>query len=128
MGEKLIMSKYAKVLEGDVVNIIMADAEFISYLNESNWIAVPEGSPACIGGKYNYERALFSPIQPFTSWTWNLDTNLYECPIDTPPLRPDDDKNYNWVEASSSWVETDGVGHTHQWNESTQAWDAVERT
>jgi|TARA_R110002167_G_C12267213_1_gene613673 hypothetical protein len=122
------MSKYAKVLEGDVVTIIVADAAFIESLNEPNWIEVSEDSPACIGGKYDYERNLFAPMQPYTSWTWNKDTNEYECPIAEPTNMPDDGKSYNWVEASSSWIETDGLGTYHEWNESNQVWDSVERT
>lgn len=122
------MSNYAKVLEGDVITIIIADADFIASLDEPGWILVPEDSPACIGGKYDYERNLFSPPQPYTSWTWNKDTNKYDCPIAEPTTPPDDDKFYNWVEESSSWVETDGLGTYHQWNESTQAWDSIERT
>jgi len=41
------------------------------------------------------------PTQPYDSWTWNTDIQVYEPPVP----RPDDDKYYEWNEETQSWDE-----------------------
>jgi len=55
---------------------------------------------AGIGYTYDATRDAFIPPQPFTSWTLNEDTCLWEPPV---PF-PTDGQFYNWDEATTSWV------------------------
>ena len=56
---------------------------------------------AGIGYKYNQTRDAFIPKQPFNSWTLNEDT----CNWETPSAYPDDGKQYQWNEETTSWDE-----------------------
>lgn len=112
------MSHFAKVLDGVVIDVIVAEPEFIETYVDPNpgvWIQTsynthgnqhPESRPlrgnyAGIGYIYDSENDVFYPQQPFTSWTLNNSTWLWESP--TP--RPTDDKEYIWDEATTSWIE-----------------------
>lgn len=55
---------------------------------------------AGIGYTYSEDLDAFIPPQPYASWTLNTDTCLWEAPA---PL-PQDNKNYRWDEATTSWV------------------------
>ena len=55
---------------------------------------------AGIGFTYSEDLDAFIPPQPYASWTLNTDTCLWEAPA---PL-PQDNKNYRWDEATTSWV------------------------
>ena len=59
---------------------------------------------AGIGYTYDPTRDAFIPPQPFPSWTLNEDTCQWEAPV----TYPDDDKMYNWDEATTNWVEITG--------------------
>lgn len=56
---------------------------------------------AGMGYTYDSERDAFIPPNPYPSWVLNEETCLWEAP--TP--KPQDDKFYNWDEATTSWVE-----------------------
>jgi hypothetical protein len=56
---------------------------------------------AGIGYKYDAERDAFIAPQPFPSWTLNEDTCLWEAPV----AYPNDGKNYEWNEETTSWEE-----------------------
>ena len=56
---------------------------------------------AGIGDKYDAERDAFIAPQPFPSWTLNEDTCLWEAPV----AYPNDGKNYEWNEETTSWDE-----------------------
>ena len=56
---------------------------------------------AGIGYTYDVNLDAFIPPKPFTSWTLNVTTCLWESP--TP--RPTDDKMYRWDEDTTSWIE-----------------------
>ena len=65
----------------------------------------PEGKPfrknyAGIGFKYDAQRDAFIPPKPFASWVLNENTCLWDSPV---PF-PDDGKEYDWDEATTSWV------------------------
>lgn len=54
---------------------------------------------AYIGGFYNpIDDAFYAP-QPFSSWTLNTTTYVWEAPV----AYPDDDEPYEWNEATQSW-------------------------
>jgi hypothetical protein len=56
---------------------------------------------AGIGYIYDTVKDAFIAPQPYPSWTLNEDTCQWEAPVDY----PDDDKVYEWDEATTNWVE-----------------------
>jgi hypothetical protein len=56
---------------------------------------------AGIGYKFDAAKDAFIPAKPFTSWTLNETTCLWEAPT---PM-PTDDKRYVWDEPTTSWKE-----------------------
>jgi hypothetical protein len=117
--ENIKMSHFAKVVDGTVTQVIVAEPEFFETFVDSSpgeWIQTSYntyggvhklgGTPlrknyAGIGFTYDRSRDAFIPPKPFASWSLNEDTCLWEAPV---PM-PDDGKLYNWDESSSSWVE-----------------------
>lgn len=112
------MAHHAKVVDGIVTQVIVAELEFFDTFVDSSpgqWIQTsyntyggqhPEGRPlrknyAGIGFTYDAEKDAFIPPQPFASWTLNNDTCLWESPI---PM-PTDGKGYNWDETQQQWIE-----------------------
>jgi hypothetical protein len=115
------MSHFAKVLDGKVVQVIVAEPEFFNTFVDSSpgeWIQTSYntrggvhangGTPlrknyAGIGYTYNRNLDAFIPPQPYTSWVLNEQTCLWDAPV----AMPTDNKVYKW-------------------NEETQSWDAIE--
>jgi hypothetical protein len=112
------MGHFAKVCDGIVTQVIVAEPEFFDTFVDSSpgqWIQTsynthggqhPEGRPlrknyAGIGFTYDAEKDAFIPPQPFSSWILNNDTCLWESPT---PM-PTDGKRYNWDEAQQQWIE-----------------------
>jgi len=56
---------------------------------------------AGVGMTYDKTRDAFIPPQLYNSWTLNEDTCQYEAPV----AYPDDDKRYEWDEATTNWKE-----------------------
>ena len=98
---------FAKVKNGIVIEVMVADQEFIdSYVDSTpgNWLETrKDGSIrknyAGIGFSYDSTRDAFIPPQPYPSWTLNEDTCSWECPV----ARPDDGNKYNWNEETQTW-------------------------
>ena len=116
------MSHFAKVCDGIVTQVIVAEPEFFTTFVDSSpgeWIQTsyntyggqhPEGRPlrknyAGIGFTYDSVRDAFIPPKPFASWTLNEDTCLWDAPV----AYPDDGKQYTWDEATTNWVEVNNV-------------------
>lgn len=57
---------------------------------------------AGIGYTYDYARDAFIPPSPYTSWTLDETTCLWEAPVEYPT----DGKMYTWNEDTTNWVET----------------------
>ena len=112
------MSHFAKVCDGIVTQVIVAEPEFFTTFVDSSpgeWIQTsyntrggqhPEGRPlrknyAGIGYTYDPVRDVFIPPQPYASWTLNEDTCLWDAPV----AYPDDGKPYTWDEATTNWIE-----------------------
>lgn len=113
------MAHFAKVLDGKVIQVIVAEPEFFDTFVDTSageWIKTSYnthggqhmlgGTPlrknyAGIGYTYNKEMDAFIPPQPFNSWTLNNDTCLWSAPV---PM-PNDGKIYNWDESVLNWVE-----------------------
>jgi hypothetical protein len=54
---------------------------------------------AGIGYTYDADKDAFIPPQPYSSWTLNEDTCHWEPPV----AYPDDGKQYDWNEETTSW-------------------------
>ena len=112
------MAHWAKVVDGKVTQVIVAEKEFFDTFVDSSpgqWLQTsyrtqggqhPEGTPlrknfAGIGYTYDAVRDAFIPPSPFASWLLNDDTCLWEAPV----AMPTDGKAYEWDEATTSWKE-----------------------
>jgi len=127
------MAHYAKVQDGVVTQVIVAEPEFFNTFVDSSpgkWIktsynmrggvyydpstnkpatdqsvinddeARQRKNYAGIGFTYDRERDAFIPPKPYDSWVLNEETCLWEAPVP----RPDDGKDYEWDEETTSWV------------------------
>lgn len=117
------MAHFAKVNNGIVEQVIVAEPEFFDTFVDSSpgqWIQTSYnthggvhangGTPlrknyAGVGFSYDATRDAFIPPKPYTGWTLNNDTCLWDCPVAMP---------------------TEGGPYT--WNESTHAWGAIPET
>ena len=109
------MAHYAKIEDGFVTNVIVAEQDFID-TQEGQWVQTSYntyggqhtlgGTPlrknyAGIGYTYDSTRDAFIPPAPYASWVLNEDTCMWEAPV----VYPDDGKIYNWDESTTNWVE-----------------------
>jgi hypothetical protein len=113
------MAHFAKVLDGRVTQVIVAEPEFFDTFVDSSpgeWIQTSyntQGGEHKLGGTplrknyagvgYTYDRTLdaFVPPKPFDSWQLNEDTCLWAAPV----AMPNDGKVYTWNEETTSWDE-----------------------
>lgn len=114
------MSHFAKVRDGIVVQVLVAEQEFFDTFVDSSpgeWIQTSYntrggvhalgGTPlrknyAGIGFTYDRVRDAFIPPKPYASWVLNENTCLWDAPV----AYPDDGKRYTWDENIQQWVET----------------------
>lgn len=115
------MAHYAKVLNGEVVDVIVADSDFInSFVDTSpgEWIQtsyntfggqhLDGGTPlrynyASVGFKYDADADAFYAPQPYDSWTLNTTTYIWEAPV----AYPDGTDSYVWNEDTQAWETPD---------------------
>jgi hypothetical protein len=122
------MAHYAKVVNGKVTQVIVAEPEFFATFVDSSpgeWIQTSYNTRggfyyepnsnilhtnqskalrknyAGIGYSYSSVLDAFIPPQPFPSWNLNEDSCLWEAPI---PM-PTDGKDYYWNEEIQNWQE-----------------------
>jgi hypothetical protein len=122
------MGHFAKVFEGKVAQVIVAEPEFFETFVDTSpgeWIQTSyntrggiyyepnSNTPASdqskalrknyagLGYSYNTQLDAFIAPQPYPSWTLNEDTCLWEVPT---PM-PDDGKLYQWNESNLNWEE-----------------------
>lgn len=113
------MSHFAKVLDGKVVQVIVAEPEFFNSFVDSSageWIQTSyntfgnqhnlggtplRGNFAGVGYVYDKTNDVFYEPQPYPSWILNQSTWLWEAPT---PM-PEDGKAYDWDETTTSWQE-----------------------
>jgi hypothetical protein len=117
------MSHFAKVLDGKVLQVIVANPEFFNTFVDSSpgqWLQTsyntrggvhygqdgqPDGGIALrgnyagIGYVYDATNDVFYAPQPFASWTLSQTTWLWEPPV----AYPTDGKRYVWDEPTMSW-------------------------
>ena len=115
------MGNFAKVDQGKVIQVIVAESDFFNTFVDSSpgeWIQTSYntrggvhlngGTPlrknfAAVGMIYDGVKDAFYWPQPYSSWTLNEDTCQWEAP--TP--RPNNGKMYGWNESTTSWVEVE---------------------
>jgi len=113
------MAHFAKVENGIVTRVIVAEPEFFNSFVDSSpgdWIQTSyntrggvhllDGTPlrknfAGVGYTYDRVKDAFIPQKPYPSWTLNEESCLWEPP--TP--KPTDGKGYEWNEDTQSWSE-----------------------
>ena len=128
------MAHFAKVVNGTVTQVIVAEPEFFDTFNDDSpgkWVQTsyntrygkhyePNSNTlssdqskalrknyAWVGGTYDATRDAFLPPHTYASWTLNEETCVYDPPIEYPT----DDKVYDWDESvyqadnTKGWVE-----------------------
>jgi hypothetical protein len=113
------MSHFAKVTDGKVTQVIVAEKEFFDTYVDSTpgeWIQTSyntqggkhtqggtplRGNYAGIGYTYDRTNDVFYAPQPYASWVLNNTSWTWEAPV----AMPTDDKRYTWDEAVKNWVE-----------------------
>ena len=128
------MAHYAKVLDGKVINVIVAEADFFkTFIDETagTWIQTsyntrggvhyePNSNTASsdqskalrknyagLGFIYDKDKDAFYEPQPYASWTLNSTTCYWEPPV----TYPSDGKSYVWDESAyqadntKGWIE-----------------------
>ena len=87
------MSQYAQIVNGVVVNVIVADADFVATQTDKTYALCTQG-----GIGWSFDGTNFIPPQPYPSWT--LDgNNAWQ------PTTPKPEGNYAWFEPNKVWVE-----------------------
>jgi hypothetical protein len=118
------MSNYALVRDGRVVDVIVAEQEFIDQLpgdGTASWIQTsyntrggvhygPDGQPdggvavrknfAGIGYIYNSELDEFYPPRPYDTWILDSVTGTWQPPI----AYPEDGNLYQWNPVTNDWA------------------------
>ncbi len=122
------MSHFAKVVDGKVVQVIVAEPEFFETFVDSSpgeWIQTSyntrggvhykpnsdepsedqskalRGNYGGIGYVYDRVNDVFYEPQPFPSWSLNKTIWRWEAPV----AYPTDGKIYQWNEETKNWVE-----------------------
>jgi|TARA_B100001093_G_scaffold115016_1_gene107416 hypothetical protein len=118
------MAHYAKVNQGLVEKVIVAEAEFFNTFVDSTpgeWIQTSYNTRGGVhyqpnsntpsddqskalrknfaGVGYHYDGTGFYAPQPFPSWTFNNTTYEWECSV----TYPDDGQAYEWNETTKQW-------------------------
>jgi len=104
------MTHFAEIgNDGIVISVIVAEQDFIDNYTTATWVQTSynthggvhsDGGVALrknfagIGMVYDSSRDAFYVPKPYTSWTLDDDSCLWEAPI----AYPDDDKNWTWDE------------------------------
>ena len=120
------MSHFAKVENGIVTSVIVAEQDFINsgaVGDPAAWVQTsyntrggvhygqdgqPDGGVALrknyagIGYVYDAGRDAFYAQKPYNSWVLNESTCYWEAPT---PMPTEEGKRYNWNEETTSWVE-----------------------
>ena len=122
------MGHFAKVIDGIVTQVIVAEPEFFDTFVDSSpgqWLQTsyntrggvhyqPDSDQpsadqskalrknyAGVGYSYDATKDAFVPPQPFASWVLDDTTCLWNAPV----AYPADGKQYVWDEATTSWKE-----------------------
>lgn len=112
------MAHFAKVVDGIVTQVIVAEPEFFDTFVDSSpgeWIQTSYnthggvhangGTPlrknyAGIGFTYDKQRDAFIPPKPYSKWVLNEQSCLW----DAPTQMPNDGQRYTWDDDAGNWV------------------------
>jgi hypothetical protein len=109
------MSHFAKIEDGIVTQVIVAEQDFVD-TQAGTWVQTSYntysgqhrlgGTPlrknyAGIGYTYDSTRDAFYAPPPYPSWILNETSCLWHSPV---PY-PNDGKDYEWNEETTTWVE-----------------------
>jgi hypothetical protein len=113
------MGHYAKIVDGKVTQVIVAEPDFFKTFVDSSpgaWLQTSyntignkhllDGTPfrgnyAGVGYIYDAKNDVFYAPQPFPSWVLDEKTWTWDAPISVPK----DGKSYVWDESTKNWVE-----------------------
>lgn len=116
------MAHFAKIEEGIVVDVIVAEQDYING-KEGTWVQCSyntrggvhygnDGQPddgvalrgnyPSIGEVYDSDNDVFYSKQPFDSWTLNETTWMWESPVEMPVV---DGEAFSWDENNQEWVQ-----------------------
>lgn len=131
---------YAQVIDGSVVNVIEAGADFIAQLEDSaSYVQVFNDAIGEREKRFNYPSigdaydstsdAFYSPTAPFESWVMSP-TFQWQAPV----KKPQGDAPVVWDEPTLAWVQIvtqaptpmPDDGKPYKWDEPTLAWVEVE--
>lgn len=114
------MAHYAKVVDGIVTEVIVADAEYFNTFTDSSpgeWVETSyntsknthtDGGTALrknfAGIGDHYDGVGFYKPKPFDSWVFNDTTYVWEPPVS----KPDDGQDYYWNEGITGWTLHEG--------------------
>lgn len=131
------MAHFARVRNGTVTNVIVAEPEFFESFIDTEpgeWIQTSYNTRAgihyvantntpsedqtkalrknfaCIGFKYDSKMDAFIPPQPYPSWKLNTKTCQWEPPIPYPSEQTTSgvgDQMDTWDETTKSWIKCD---------------------
>ena len=125
------MAHFAKVKDGIVIKVIVAEQEFIDNMIDNEpgkWVQTSYntyggvhqlgGTPlrknfAGIGYTYDKTRDAFIPPIVFPSWVLNETTCLWEAPI----VKPDDGNTYSWNETAYQAALSDSSDTSVAWEQ-----------
>jgi hypothetical protein len=111
------MGHFAKVVDGKVTQVIVAEPEFFDTFVDSSpgtWLQTSyntiggkhtqggtplRGNYAGIGFTYDHTNDVFYAPSPFPSWVIDTATWLWKAPTAAPPTGGP----YDWDEATKSW-------------------------
>jgi hypothetical protein len=123
------MSHFAKVCDGVVLNVIVAEPEFFEEFVDTipgDWIQCSYNTRGGIhyqpnsnepsedqskalrknfpskGWTYNHILDAFISPKPYASWELNEETCLWEAPVARPVVTG---KDFRWDETTTSWIE-----------------------
>ena len=127
------MSHFARVVDGIVTNVIVAEQDFVDTLSDSSaWVqtsyntrggkhyapntndedggVVLRKNYAGIGYTYDTTRDAFYAPQPYPSWLLDEDACTWDSPVphpnkDATEENPGDGKDYEWDESIVNWKE-----------------------
>jgi len=112
------MGHFAKVVDGKVTQVIVAEPDFFDTFVDSSpgaWIQTSynthggqhtnggtslRGNYAGIGYTYDATNDVFYAPQPYASWTISAPTWTWEAPV----AMPSEGGPYKWEESTTSWV------------------------
>ena len=114
------MAHFAQIDENNIVTqVLVIEQDVVDtglFGNPGSWIQTSYnthggvhatgGTPlrknyAGIGYTYDRTRDAFIPPQPFSRWTLNETSCLWQAPV----VYPTDDKRYEWNDTTHQWVE-----------------------